>query len=275
MSVSPPALVLLAGLAALLGTNGGIGGAALLVPALVGLGIDPAAAAPLGLVAVGGASLAAASRQLRAGLVHHRLGLTIELPASAATVVGALLSVSVSEKLLAAVLAGAAVVGAISGLARSGVRNEPSPTFSAETHGEWPGTLGGSYQLADGSVPYAAKRVGPGLVAAAGAGLVAGLSGVGGGFLKTPTLSELMSVPVRVAAATTSFTLGITAAAGLAVFVAQGRVEPEPSAAVLLGALLGGTVGAVAQGILPPPVARRLTSVLLLSVAAVVVVQTW
>lgn len=275
MTDSAIALTLLAGLAAVLGTNGGIGGATLLVPALVAFGLEPTAAAPLGLVAVGGASLAAASRQLRRHLVHHRLGLTLELPAAAAAVTAALVSTDLPEQLLAGILAAAALVGAVSGFTRQGVRNRPDPTFVEESTGEWPGTLGGSYELDGEVVPYQAHRVGPGLFAAAVAGAVAGLSGVGGGFLKTPTLSELMHVPVRVAAATTSFTLGITASAGLAVFAGQGRIETEPAAAVLVGAVVGGSIGAVLQGRLAPPIARRVTATLLLVVAVVVVVRAW
>ncbi len=272
---SPAALAALAAIAAALGTNGGIGGATLLVPALVALGMAPVDAAPLGLVAVGGSSLAAASRQLRNNLVHHRLGVSIELPASAGAVVGALLSVGLPDRLLAGVLAGAALVGAVSGLTRTGVRNQPEAAFSGDSGGEWPGTLGGSYELDGAAVPYHARRLAPGLVASSVAGLVAGLSGVGGGFLKTPTLSELMHVPVRVAAATTSFTLGITATAGLAVFAGQGRIDADPAAAVLVGALAGGALGAVVQGRISPPVARRVAASLLVLVAVVVALRAW
>ena len=55
------------------------------------------------------------------------------------------------------------------------------------------------------------------------AGLVSGLAGVGGGFIKTPAMSEIMHVPIKVAAATTTFTVGITAATSLA-----GLHQPGP-----------------------------------------------
>ncbi len=81
---------------------------------LLALGTEPLEAAPLGLIAVAAGSLAAASRQVDDGLVHHRLGLTIQLTAGVGTVGGALLSTQVPEQWLARVLGIAALVGAVS-----------------------------------------------------------------------------------------------------------------------------------------------------------------
>jgi uncharacterized membrane protein YfcA len=103
------------------------------------------------------------------------------------------------------------------------------------------------------------------------AGVVAGLSGVGGGFVKTPAMSEIMRVPVKVAGATTTFTLGLTASTGLLIYAVQGRLEVRDGAAVVAGALLGGVLGARLQSKLHASTVRRLTGILLLVVAAVVI----
>jgi uncharacterized protein len=263
-------LVLLGALCAVVGSVGGIGGASVLVPVLLAAGMEPRAAAPLGLLTVAAGSLAAGARQLDAGLVHHRLGLTIELAASVGAVAGALASASLPQTWLARTLAVAAIIGAVATATRSGIRNRPVGVLDAEPPGEWPGTLGGQYSLDGQVVPYQAQRVPAGMAAALVAGAVAGLSGVGGGFLKTPAMSEIMRVPARVAAATTTFTLGITAAVGLLIYTGQGRVALDEGAAVVLGALVGGLLGARAQGLLPVPVLRRVTGALLLVIAAIV-----
>ena len=269
--MSLPVLALLGLLAALAGSLGGIGGATLLVPALLVGGMEPTVAAPIGLMVVGAGSLASGARQLNEGLVHHRIGLTVELAASVGVVGGALASTQVPEQLLAFVLAGAALVGAVAAFARKGMRNLPQAAFGEEAvTGEWPGTLGGQYRLGDEVVPYQARRVPLGMVLCLGAGVVAGLSGVGGGFLKTPAMSEVMHVPAKVAAATTTFTLGLTAATGLLVYAGQGRLELRDGAAAVLGALAGGLLGARLQSSISPVTARRLTGVLLLVVAVVV-----
>jgi uncharacterized membrane protein YfcA len=274
--VSLPVLALLALGAgcALVGSLGGIGGATLLVPLLLALHVDPIAAAPLGLLAVAAGSLAAAARQIDEGLVHHRLGLTVELAAGAGTVAGALASTQVSEVLLARVLGGAAIVGAVAALARSGMRNLPVGAFDSDVGGEWPGTLGGQYSLGGRMVPYQARNLPAGMAASVVAGVVAGLSGVGGGFVKTPAMSEIMKVPVKVAGATTTFTLGLTATTGLSIYAAQGRLELRDGAAVVAGALAGGLLGARLQSRMAATVVRRLTGALLLVVAAVVIGRT-
>lgn len=269
-----PSLVVLVALGvtcALAGSLGGIGGATLLVPVLLALGVEPLEAAPLGLLVVAAGSLAAAARQLDDGLVHHRLGLSVELAASVGTVGGALASTMVPEQWLARLLGAAAIAGAVAGLARRGVRNQPVGVFDADVGGEWPGTLGGQYALSGRMVPYQARNLPAGLVASVVAGVVAGLSGVGGGFVKTPAMSEIMKIPVKVAAATTTFTLGVTAATGLLIYAGQGRIDVRDGAAVVLGAIVGGLLGARWQSAMPATMARRLTGALLLAVAAVVI----
>jgi len=272
--MSLPALMVLGFVAACAGSLGGIGGATLLVPALLVAGFEPSAAAPIGLMVVAAGSLAAAGRQLDEGLVHHRLGLTVELAASVGVVSGALVSTSLPEKLLAGVLAIAAAVGAVAALSRKGIRNRPVPSFGEEAvTGEWPGTLGGQYRMGDAIVPYQAIRVPLGMLLSLGAGLVAGLSGVGGGFLKTPAMSEVMHVPAKVAAATSTFTLGLTAATGLLVFAGQGRLELQDGCAAVVGALVGGLAGARFQTRISPTASRQLTGVLLIVVAVVVALR--
>lgn len=268
------ALIALGLACALIGSLGGIGGATLLVPVLLATGMTPAEAAPLGLLAVAAGSFAAAAGQLEGGLVHHRLGLTVELGAGVGTVAGALAATSVSDVWLARVLGVAALAGAAATVARSGQRNLPDATFDAEPGGEWPGSLGGQYAQGGRMIPYQATRVVPGVLVSVVAGLVAGLSGVGGGFVKTPAMSEIMKVPVKVASATTTFTLGLTAATGLTIAAVQGRIEPRSSAAVVAGALLGGLAGSRVQSSIPATTLRRVTALLLVIVAAIVIGRT-
>ncbi len=267
------ALVALSAGTAAVGSLGGIGGAVLLVPVLVLLGVDPVDAAPLGVLTVAAGSLAAAPRQLEEGLVHHRLGITLEIAASAGAIVGALLAEAVSAELLSRSLGVVAIGAAVAGGRRSGMRNLPHALFSEEPAGEWPGTLSGAYRLDDGSmVPYRARRLPLGLGAMGGAGLVSGLAGVGGGFIKTPAMSEIMHVPVKVAAATSTFTVGITAATSLIVFGSQGRIDAAAGAAVVVGGLGGGWAGAAVQGRIPPSKVRGALSVALVVIGLTLVV---
>jgi uncharacterized membrane protein YfcA len=96
---------------------------------------------------------------------------------------------------------------------------------------------------------------------------------VGGGFIKTPTTTEVMHVPIKVAAATTTFTVGITAAVGLLVYEAQGRVVHSDAALVAGAALVGGTIGARLQSYLSPPLVRRALSVVLVVIGILLLVR--
>lgn len=268
-----PLIGLLALLTAAVGALGGLGGAVMLVPLLAVLGVPVAEAAPLGLLSVAAGSLSAGSRQLMDQTVNHRLGVVTEIGASAGAIGGALVSGVASESVLRWILAATAALAAVAGGRRKGVRNPPREGFTEADVGEWRGTLSGAYRVGGGIAPYRARRLGVGLGAVAVSGVVAGLAGASGGFIKTPATAELMHVPVKVAASTTTFTIGVTSAAALVVFALQGRIDPITAAPVLAGALIGGSVGAALQSKLPPQVVRRALSVVLLVVAVVLVAR--
>lgn len=269
----PQVLVLLAVGSAFLGTLGGLGGAVFLVPALILVGVDPLLAVPLGAASVVAGSVAAGPAQLRAGLVHHRLGVSIEVVAASGAIVGAVIGDAISDRVLTLVLAGVALLAAGMSARSSGLYNLPDTVHAAEQPGEWPGTLGGSYRLGDEVVPYQARRVPGGLSLMSVAGLISGLAGVGGGFLKVPVMREVMRVPVKVAAATSSFTVGITAAVSLIVYLRQDRVDTVGVAAVVLGAVVGGLGGTTLAARLAPTSTRRVVAVLLAVVAVILVVR--
>ena len=271
MDVLGPALLAFA--AAALGALGGLGGAIILVPALVVTGMSATEAAPLGLITVAAGSVAAAPKQLIERSVNHRLGVATELVASTGAVVGAIVSGLFSDRLLTYVLASVAALAAVAGVRRGGIRNPPDPECVASDVGERVGSLAGAYPLGDGIVPYRTTNLRSGLVFMGIAGLVAGTAGASGGFIKTPAMTELMRVPMKVAAATSTFTVGITASAALVVFAFQDRIDVEAASLVIVGSLLGGQLGAGLQSRLSPPTIRRLLSALLLVVSVVLVVR--
>ena len=85
--------------------------------------------------------------------------------------------------------------------ARAGVRRSRTRASGRARCGRLPAA-------ATTSSPTRPSGVPAGLAAMVVAGVVSGLAGVGGGFIKTPVMSEIMHVPVKVAAATSTFTVG-------------------------------------------------------------------
>jgi uncharacterized membrane protein YfcA len=270
--VNPVALALTASATAGLGAVGGLGGAVLLVPALVVTGTPAAEAAPLGLVSVGAGSIAAGAAHLAERTVHHRLGVATELVASTGAIAGALTAGAVSESVLTRALAVVAVIAAVAGGRRSGVRNRPDPNLGPEHIGERPGRLAGAYPLGTQVVPWEARRLRSGFALVGLSGIVAGMAGVSGGFIRTPAASEILHVPVKVAAATTTFTVGVTAATGLLVMAVQGRIDVHVASVVAAASIVGGRFGARLQGVLAPTVMRRVLALLLVAVAGVLLV---
>jgi len=269
VDVNPLLLLCAAALTSGVGALGGLGGAIMLVPLLVVAGVPASEAAPLGLLSVVAGSSAAARRQMREHTTNHRIGVVTESASTLGAVLGALAAGAISETALTWVLAAVALVAAVAGGARKGTRWQPDPAARPEDVGEWVGTMRGAYRLDGGVVPYVPRRTGLGLAAIGLSGIVTGISGVGGGFIKTPAKSEIMHVPVKVSSSTTTFSIGITAAAALLVMIVEGRLDVADGAMVVLGALLGGVVGSSVQSRLSPPVVRRIISVLLLVVAAI------
>lgn len=264
-----PAVLILVG--ASLGTSaigalGGLGGAMLLVPLLALTGTPASQAAPLGLLSVAAGSVAAGGLQLRDRLVNHRLGVTTEIAATVGAGMGALASGMVSDTLLSRALAVVAVLAAAVMLRRGTVEGDPLPDEDRSRVGEWPGQIAGVAPAHGGRVPYRAARLPLALSLMWVAGVLAGVAGASGGFIKTPVTSDVMGIPLKVAAATTTFTIGVTAAAGLVVFWLQGRIDPRAAAAVIAGSLIGGQVGARLQSSVPVAVVRTGLTVVLMVV---------
>lgn len=266
-------LAALSFVAAGVGALGGLGGAVLLVPALVVAGMEPTTAAPLGLLTVAASSLSASSTQLDEDTVNHRLGVTLEISASAGAALGALLSVVVSATVLQWLLAVAAIGAGIVSGTRGGTRHRASHDASAKP-GERRGRLAGAYAEERGVIEYQARNVPAGVSVMGAAGLIAGMTGTSGGFIKTPVMNELMRVPIKVAASTTVFMIGVTAASALLVYAIQGRIDTDAAGAVVVGGLVGGRAGAMAQTYLPPQLVRRFLGAVLVLVGIVLLVRS-
>jgi uncharacterized membrane protein YfcA len=274
VTVSAPLVLLLAFVTSGVGALGGLGGAIILVPVLVLTGMPAAQASPLGLLSVASGSLAAGPMQLSERTVHHRLGVTTETAGSAGAVAGALLSGLVSEAFLIRFLAGVALAAAAAASLRRDVAGELVERPPDIDLGEERGSLAGTYPVADGATPYAAIHLPAGLAVMSAAGLVAGVAGASGGFIKTPATTEIMKVPVKVAASTTTFTVGITSAAALLVFAIHGRINLDHAAPVIVGSLIGGHVGARLQARVSPQVVRASLGVVLVAVAGILLARS-
>ena len=99
------------------------------------------------------------------------------------------------------------------------------------------------------------------------AGLVSGLLGIGSGALKVPAMDLAMRLPIKVSTATSNFMIGVTAAASAGVYFARGDINPFIAAPVMMGVLLGATLGSKLLGRIESRVIRGVFVVVLLLIA--------
>jgi uncharacterized membrane protein YfcA len=84
------------------------------------------------------------------------------------------------------------------------------------------------------------------LLVSAFTGFVAGFLGVGGGFIRMPSLMYIIGCPTRVAVGTDLFEIVVTGAYGAFSYAMKGRVEIIAAAVMLIGAAIGAQFGTLA-----------------------------
>lgn len=234
-------LLTLAGTCAgFLGALVGVGGGIILVPALsLYLGVPIHQAVAASLVSVIANSSMASAGYAREELANVRLGMSLEVATTLGALAGGTIAAWLDRRALTGVFAAFLVANAAYLLLR---RRDAAVDAEAEGLGR----LGGSYH--DPSlgrrVSYSVRRLPLGLGVSAVAGAVSGLLGIGGGPIKVPMMTALMGVPMKAAAATSNFMIGVTACASAALYYRRGMISPAVAAPVALGASLGAFMGA-------------------------------
>ena len=120
---------------------------------------------------------------------------------------------------------------------------------------------------------YTARNWVAGSSTAGLAGMVSGLLGVGGGFIKVPTMYAVMGVPLGIATATSNFMVGITAAASVFVYIGRGDVRPLIVVPTAAGVFLGAVVGSLLQSRVKVGALRWALVVLLLGIGVQMLVR--
>ncbi len=99
------------------------------------------------------------------------------------------------------------------------------------------------------------------------AGVLSGLLGIGGGIVIVPALVKLCGVPMKAAAATSNFMIGVTGVASALIYYGRGDFSPLVAAATALGVFAGSRAGAALAGHLDPMHTRRAFAVVMVLIA--------
>lgn len=233
-------IFLVGGLAGGLGALLGIGGGVFLVPFLtLFLHVPIEYAIPISLSTVIATSSAVSAGTAGRQLINLRLGMLLEVATAAGGLVGGLGARLLSRRALHVLFALVTAGSGLMMLGRLGRRNvSMDPTAD-------PGRLGGRYyeDESSGVVSYRVKRLPVALLASFVAGNISTLLGLGGGIIKVPVLNAWCGVPLRAAAATSAFMIGVTATSGAVIYYGRGQLVPALAAAAVLGVRLGSSAG--------------------------------
>ena len=99
------------------------------------------------------------------------------------------------------------------------------------------------------------------------AGVLSGLLGIGSGALKVLAMDQAMRVPFKVSTTTSNFMIGVTAAASAGIYLARGEIDPGLAMPVMLGVLMGSTLGARVLPRARTPVLRVVFGVVIIVLA--------
>jgi len=219
-----------------LGALLGLGGGVFLVPFLnLVLSFPFSAAAAISLTTVIATSSTVSAGRAGKQLINMKLGMLLEVATAAGSFLGGVTAQFVSQSLLQRLFGIVAVIVAVIMLSRLRRRNvilDPAAD---------PGVLGGRYHEAESgcTVTYRVKRLPLAVAASFVAGNVSSLLGIGGGIIKVPVLNAWCGVPLRAAAATSAFMIGVTATAGATIYYGHGQLQPALAAAACLGVQVG------------------------------------
>jgi uncharacterized membrane protein YfcA len=216
-------------LAGVLGALLGLGGGIFLVPALATLFHLPiriAVATSLVGVLATSAGVAAVSPPGRGADVS--LALRLEVATAAGAILGGLIAGRASSQVLSILFALIVFFTAVYLFRKT---RQPVASVVSER------LFHRDYHLRNWPIGLAVSSV---------AGMVSGLLGVGGGFIKVPTMYAIMGAPLGVATATSNFMVGITAAASIFVYYGRGDIHPLVVIPTAIGVFVGAMLGVYA-----------------------------
>ncbi len=243
MSVTVFSIYLLIGasFAGLIGSLTGLGGGVLLVPMLVLLfHVSLRYAVGASLISVIATSSGAAAAYLSEGYTNLRVGMFLQVAATAGAIGGAILAAYLHATTISIIFGLVLLYSAYMSYRRKEELEGSGPS-------DWLATrlrMEGSYPDPPAWKPYRVYNTMGGFSMMLIAGALSGLLGIGSGAVKVLAMDQLMRLPYKVSTTTSNFMIGITAAASAGVYLLQGFIDPGLTMPVMIGVLVGAFSGA-------------------------------
>jgi uncharacterized membrane protein YfcA len=235
-------LFLVSIVAGFVGAMSGMGGGVILIPVLTLFGMDIKYAIAVSIVSVIATSSGSASAYVRDRITNLKVGMFLEMFTIVGALAGAAITLASGRRILF-ILFGIVLLSSWFALFRQ--KNEDWRQAShQDIFSRWLELEGSYYDRSiEQKIVYQGSRAYLGGPLMFGAGLIAGLLGIGAGALKVLIHDLVMGLPPKVSTTTSNLIIGVTALAGTSVYLAAGMIDPGLAAPVILGVVFGAFMG--------------------------------
>ena len=225
-----------------LGSLIGIGGASILVPILVLFGIPVKEAIASGMVAIIATSSGSASTFVRSHIANIKVGMYLEMFTILGAIAGATITTYIHATYLYFFFAAFLLTSFLK--FRESMTKDFIPATHQDRFSQWLGLHGSYYDAAKKEeVAYKVTNALPGGFGMLVAGLAAGMLGIGAGAFKVTIHEYVLKMPPKVSSTTSNFVIGITALAGVSVYLFSGLLNLTLMAPMAIGTTIGAIMG--------------------------------
>ncbi len=226
-----------------LGSLTGLGGASILIPILVLMGVPVKEAIAAGMVAIIATSSGSAASYLKERIANVRIAMYLEMFTITGAIAGATITTIIHPTFLYFFFAAFLLTSFLK--IRSPHRHGFAPTQKQDRVSKWLDLRGSYYdEYTKEIVEYKADNAVLGGFGMLVAGLAAGMLGIGAGAFKVTVQENILKMPPKVSSTTSNFIIGMTALAGVSVYLFSGLLNLT----LMVPMAIGATIGAVAGG---------------------------
>lgn len=225
-----------------LGSLTGLGGASILIPILVFLGIPVKEAIASAIVAIIATSSGSASSYVREHIANVRVAMFLEMFTITGAIAGATITTLIPPVYLYFFFA--AFLSTTFMKLKYLINKDFSSSEKQDRVSKWLQLDGSYFDEATKKVNH--YKVDNAVLGGMGmmmAGLAAGMLGIGAGAFKVTVQETILKMPPKVSTTTSNFIIGMTALAGVSVYLFSGLLNLSLMAPMAIGTTIGAVVG--------------------------------
>ena len=226
-----------------LGSLTGLGGASIMTPILVALGLPLKYSIANAVISIIATSAGSSAAYVRDRITNIRAAMYMEIFTIIGGIVGAYLTLMLPAVVLYFFFASFLIL--VLFLSREkGSLNDVSRDRKIDRFSRWLNIRGEYYDPGDKIyISYIVRRAHIGGPMMMIAGVAAGSLDIGAGAFKTAIQEGIMGLPPKVATTTSNFIIGMTGLAAASVYISSGYVDPVLAASMTLGTAVGSIIG--------------------------------